>query len=371
MHKYISIIAAGSLLAACAQESKQPVETAEVETELAIPAKPEKSLVLAFEAEHLGSKYLIHSNAKGEWDVFSGENHSAINWEKSVAKLAEGETAEVAADSIARTYFAAVHAGDTVWFSNRHFQMDGPVNFRDVGGLTTAEGKTVKWGSVFRSDNISGLTASDHKVMADLGIGMDIDFRQAYEIKADPDALPADGSIEYINLAMGDTSGGGGMGKFMEKLQEVGSDPAMIEKVIMGFYTQIPLHFSKEYKEYFRILAEEEDGVLFHCSAGKDRTGIASALFLYTLGVDMEDIKKEYALSNYYRYETNLAFGDKMAQYGITPEIAPLLMGVKPEYMDAIFSALANQYGSVDSYLETELGVTAEVKSLLREKYLI
>lgn len=360
-----------AIFAACSNQESAQVEVAEIETEVAVPGKPEKSLILGFEAEHVGSKYMIHNNTEGSWKLFGGNSHANINWAESLGEMEASTSMELAADSIQRMFFAAVNDADTVWFSNRHIEMDGPVNFRDVGGLTTKDGKTVKWGSVFRSDNISGLTASDLRKMADMGIGMDIDFRQDHEIQADPDALPADGSIEYINLAMGDTSAKGGMATFMQKLNEVGDQPEKIEQVIMGFYTQIPLAFADKYKTYFQILAEEEDGVMFHCSAGKDRTGIASALLLYTLGVDMEDIKNEYALSNYYRYETNLAFGDKMAQYGISPEVAPLLMGVKPEYMDAIFGAIAQSYGSVDNYLETALGVDAEMKSLLRAKYLL
>lgn len=368
-----TFIGFAALLAACSNPSntETATEMAVVETETNTSNRPEKSLIEPFEAIQNGGTYTIVVNAEGSWKLYRGESHHKMNWTNSLAEVSEPGKLEVDNSTSNRDYFAAVSATDTVWFSNRHFVLDGPVNFRDLGGLVNENGKTVVWGKVFRSDNISGLTETDLAVLTELGVGVDIDFRQAYEIAQDPDALPNDGSIEYVNLPMGDTSQGGGMAKFMQALQEVKGDSQKMEQIILGFYSQIPLAFANEYKEYFRILDEEEGGVLYHCSAGKDRTGIASALLLYTLGVNREDIKREYALSNYYRFEANQHAAEKMAQYGITPEVAPILMGVKPEYMDAIFAAIEKEYGSVDAYLETALGVDSEMKARLKAKYLL
>lgn len=364
-----SFIGLAAIFAACANTPQDADSTAVQEVSQQFE-RPAKTLVLGFEVIEAERGYELQSNSEGTWNVFGGKSHQSINWHESIHTFNGPGSFQLERQSAERIYFAAVSASqDTVLFANRHFVLDGPVNFRDIGGLTTKDGKTVKWGSIFRSDKLSKLTDDDRSVMADLGIAMDIDFRQEYEISKDPDAISQDGSITYINLPMGDTSGGNPMVTFFNMLREFDGQPEKLENAFVSMYSKLLSSNVAQYKEYFRLLDTQEGPLLFHCTAGSDRTGIASALLLYTLGVDMEDIKKEYLLTSYYRYEETLAMKGMFEQYGLSDSTLELFKSLKPEYLEAVLAVVYEEYGNLDQFMELGLGVDAEMKNRLIEKY--
>ena len=110
--------------------------------------------------------------------------------------------------------------------------------------------------------------------------------------------------------------------------------------------------------------------MLFHCTAGKDRTGIAAALILYTLGVDEQTIFDDYEATNYYRRNENAKSIAQMTKYyGLDEKTASNLMGAKKEYIAATFATIKSKYSSIDTYLEKELGLTPLKIKKLRAIY--
>jgi protein-tyrosine phosphatase len=141
---------------------------------------------------------------------------------------------------------------------------------------------------------------------------------------------------------------------------------ADVEKVFEGFYEQMPNNI-KNYAPLFNTLLEanENESVLFHCTAGKDRTGLGAVLILSVLGVPEEIIIQEYYLSN--RYTKYLANTGMLSQ--IKPEIANVLAGVERKYIIASLNAIKAKYGSVISMLEQEIGLGQAKRQLLMNKY--
>jgi protein-tyrosine phosphatase len=109
---------------------------------------------------------------------------------------------------------------------------------------------------------------------------------------------------------------------------------------------------------------------LFHCTAGKDRTGIAAAIILYALGVDEETIFNDYEATNYYRRNENAkAIAQMTKYYGLDEKMATNMMGAKREYIQATFATIKAQYGTMDNYLEKVLGLTKAKIATLKKYY--
>ncbi len=113
------------------------------------------------------------------------------------------------------------------------------------------------------------------------------------------------------------------------------------------------------------------DALLFHCTAGKDRTGIAAALLLYALGVPYQTIREDYEATNYYRSANNEQMIKAIsASMRVSDSVARAMMGAKGSYLDTTFEAIRTQYGSVDHYLAEQLGLDQPKLAILKAKYL-
>lgn len=223
-------------------------------------------------------------------------------------------------------------------------------NTRDLGGYNGANGRKVIHGKLFRTDEPASLSEKDRRALSDIPLVSLIDFRSIKEQQDKPDILPE--SIRryyFLPISPG-------------KLSDM-KDARIDENLMIRVYRELVTDKDAiaQYTEFFRIL--QSDGttpLAFHCAAGKDRTGVAAALVLYSLGVDEKTIMKDYLLSAGYIHEK---YADILKK---KPAYAPLLT-VKPEYLQAAIDTIQNQYGSVDNYLEKILGVNT---SLMQEKYL-
>lgn len=255
--------------------------------------------------------------------------------------------------------------GDSLKLAQKFIPLEGTCNFRDLGGLVTPTGKQVKYGWVFRSDKLSELTETDRATLSARSLTKVIDFRNDKEVEAEPDALSE--GMQYVHLPIGDFD----PSNFWNSLSEVKNDEDGADSLMMALYTTFPLRYANQYKAFFQELTDSNaTPTVFHCTAGKDRTGLAAALFYYALGIDLETITKDYANSTYYRFEHNAKYINMMKIKGIKPEVAQVIMGVKQEYMYEIFRTIEAKYETVDRYLSSALGVDDSVKMLLRARYL-
>ncbi len=247
--------------------------------------------------------------------------------------------------------------------AKRHVVLQGAANFRDLGGYTTADGHHVKWGEVYRSADISKLTDSDLKVLKSRNITYDVDLRGHQEQAQAPDKINP--GTDYILCPAG--SDNMNWAKTISTLKGTQADSLMV-----SYYSNTQ-YLADRYKPFFDKLLNLPQGqsLVYHCSAGKDRTGIGSALFLYSLGVPYDTIMSDYLASNYYRKDVNAQLTAMMVKsMHLDPEVAKSMSGVKKEYLDATFSAIVKQYGSVDNYLKTQIGLDDEKIALLKKKFL-
>lgn len=250
---------------------------------------------------------------------------------------------------------------------DRIVKLDSVPNLRDIGGYKTRDGRRVRWGQVYRSGTLSYVTPQDMEALAALGIKLVCDLRSAEEIAQDPDRTPP--GAEYAHLPLVAPS------ESMARLRALLFNKRKLPLMLVETYTRVMIDGNAAlYGGILRRLAEPDNlPALIHCTAGKDRTGIASALLLLALGVPEDVIVADYTLSNLY-YDSYLAY--------ITEAIKPIRwLRVKPEdlkpllladarSMQAALDHLRAQYGSVEVYLRRAAGVDEEIIARLQANLL-
>jgi protein-tyrosine phosphatase len=250
----------------------------------------------------------------------------------------------------------------------RVLDLEGGVNFRDLGGYMTEDGRVTKWETVYRSGSPADLTEADFEELTRRGIRAICDFRANEERASEPNRFAAANSdIEYWtrDYAMN-------AGDFMAVLGGEDASAAKSRNAMIGFYRELPEQHAESYRQMFRYLAEGRVPLAFNCSAGKDRAGVGAALILTLLGVPHQTVIADYALSDDvvdYRaeMEESAAANPGYAALAQLPwETVEPLVASDPAYLESAFSALESKYGSVDAFIERELGVTPEMKQQIR-----
>ncbi|QHV95836.1 tyrosine-protein phosphatase [Spirosoma endbachense] len=249
-----------------------------------------------------------------------------------------------------------------VYNAKRAVVLEGASNFRDLGGYPTQNGHHVKWGHLYRSADISKLTDADLKILADRHIATVCDLRGPEEIKTNPDRLPA-GSA-WFNMPAGSESTRATTASLM------GAKPANRDSMMLAFYARTD-HLKAKYKPMFdQLLALNNDkALLFHCTAGKDRTGVGAALILSALGVDRPFILKDYAATNEYWKGNREQVIQSMTKQGMDEKTVKSMLAANPSYLQNTFDAIDRQYGSMDKFLAQEMELTPKKLTQLRSAY--
>jgi protein-tyrosine phosphatase len=267
--------------------------------------------------------------------------------------------ASLLAFSACATAPSAPAGPDSALNAPRIIALEGAQNFRDIGGYRTADGHRVKWGLIFRSAALSEVTAEDIARLNELGVTTVYDLRSTGERRSAPDAWTGEGAPEVVALDYEMDSSA--IGVAMRAAPTVES----VRAGMASFYPSVLTTLNAEYRDMFEGLIAGEGATLYHCTAGKDRTGVATALILTALGVPRETIYADYLMSNRYYHP---AANPMMAQ--LPPEVVQALMGVDESYLRATFDAIESQYGTVENYLDTQLGVDAADIGRMRALYL-
>ena len=246
----------------------------------------------------------------------------------------------------------------------RVLDLEGGVNFRDLGGYMTEGGRITKWETVYRSGSPADLTEADFKELSRRGIRTVCDFRTNEEREKEPNRFAEGNSdVEYwtrdYTMEAGD---------LMAVLGGEDAGPAKSRAAMIAFYRDLPEQHAESYRQMFRYLAEGRTPLAFNCSAGKDRAGMGAALLLTLLDVPRETVIADYALSDDvvdYRAEMKesaAANSDYAALAQLPWETIEPLMASDPTYIESAFAALEERHGSVDAFIEQELGVTPQMK---------
>ena len=237
--------------------------------------------------------------------------------------------------------------------------LQGASNFRDIGGYRSANGRRVRRGQIFRSDHLAGLTSEDLARLASLGIGHSLDFRGAAECAATPYDIPG---VQRVALTIEPT-----VIARMQALVAQGVVPTAEETVelMRETYRDFVNRNADTYGRFMKHLLEQPTPQVFHCTAGKDRTGFAAALVLSALGVDRATIEHDYLLTN------QLYKRDARLEGQGHPHVMKVLWQVQPEFLHAAFEAVDAQHGGMTDYLHGAIGLTpqelAELQRMLLE----
>lgn len=261
--------------------------------------------------------------------------------------------------------------------------LESVVNARDLGGYTVAGGRRVKRGLLMRGGALNRLSDADmERLCSEFGLVCCFDLRTEGETKSAPDReIPG---VENIWLPTIDERSGTA-GKMALPplayrsldtwLPEHAHEP-FVQEVAASMYTELVLneYTQLQYAAFFqKVLSYPEGSFYWHCSQGKDRTGLGAALMLAALGADREMIMADYALSNdWYRDEVAGVMAVLRAR-GCTPAeeaVIQTFIGVNCGYFEAALDRIDSEFGSMDSYLENIICLTADDREALKERFL-
>ena len=235
-------------------------------------------------------------------------------------------------------------------------------NFRDLGGIPASEGRIVRPGLLFRSGDLSTLTEEDIRVVESIGLATIIDFRAHREVEKRPDKEISTVK-EIIFLPIHDAAR-----DIAEKYFDA-NDAKGLENILVMDYRRLVTDHVDEYRKFFEVLSLTGNlPLVFHCAAGKDRTGLAAALLLYSLGVGWSEIWKDYLDSNHYTTPTMQKIIRKLTDKGKNGAILRPLLEVREGYLNAALDQVEKSYGSMDYFLQKVLHADY---GLLRRRYLV
>ncbi|MFF4359406.1 tyrosine-protein phosphatase [Streptomyces sp. NPDC001604] len=254
-------------------------------------------------------------------------------------------------------------------------ELSGVRNFRDVGGLPTVDGRRVRYGVLYRSGHLAHATEEDAEFLSSLGLHTIFDFRNAADQKLEGPDVELSG-VRNVNLPLTDPADGAGFWKMVregeiEQLRELLGDGKASNRMIVS-YRRIIKERTTEHARVLRSLAEDSVPALMHCAAGKDRAGLSIAVTLLALGVEREAIVADYLESNakHRRYKVHRSSRSAAAYSPEVMELLSPLFEARAEYLTAAFETIEGTWGDVDTYLEQGLGLTPELRGLLRERLL-
>lgn len=255
--------------------------------------------------------------------------------------------------------------------SHRQIKFEKVLNFRDLGGIRTVDGRQVRWGKIYRSGKLEKLKPQEFDAMKKLDIKTVVDLRTDGEVDHAPDNIPPNEGVDWIHIPI--------TGITDEELERTNKEirkqtaeefdgAGKMETVMERFADQ----GAQDFAQVFSLLLDEDNSSLvYHCTAGKDRTGLLTALILSSLGVSEEVIMQEYLLSNYYRHEKmerNARLGAHIL--GIETEASRAIMDVRPNYLNSSYKLMQSKYGSIQNYLQEGLGLSSQDLDRMKELYL-
>lgn len=236
--------------------------------------------------------------------------------------------------------------------------LQGASNFRDLGGHIGTEGRRVRHGLVYRSDHLAGLTPDDHRTLEPLRITHSLDFRGQVERAAFPSLLPG---AAAVSLAIEPT-----VVVRVQALLAAGHMPSEAETValMVQCYRSFARDAIPTYARFFQHLIEVPSPVVFHCTAGKDRTGFAAALLLFALGTDRDAVMSDYLLTNQLYRRSPLMDAQGPAH------VMNVLWRVQPAFLEAALDTVEREFGGLNRYLQGPMGLGPRELSRLRARLL-
>jgi len=255
--------------------------------------------------------------------------------------------------------------------SDQVIHLKGTTNTRDIGGYITGDMGTLRSGQIIRSDRLSRLTANDFQKLEEMGLKTVIDLRTRKEHDESPTVWEGDNPPRFFHFPVGDANNDWFRAqRKMFKTNRFTQRQSMAHMI--DGYRMIAEEGTSSYRNLMEVVLDESNWpVLIHCSAGKDRSGVAVALILEALGVDREIIMEEYLLTNELSRieEKSVILSKESKELSRGSRFAPAsawlpIVGVDAKMLEAFYASVDEKYGSIDAFL-TELGVDQDARSAL------
>lgn len=252
-------------------------------------------------------------------------------------------------------------------------------NLRDLGGMSTPDGRVMTRGLVYRSGALGNLNAVELRNLRNLHLRYVLDLRTRAEARNNPDPnLPG---VRQVRICGAMDATGQEINMTPYGFMRLATHPRRRDPDSQrGVVTRIAALYSSlafdnpAYRELFSQLEAGNVPLLFHCSHGKDRTGIAAMLVLAALGYKEDDIIDRYVLTNaYLDDEISQAIDGHRRIMSAVPKLrlaAQFAQGVISEFGERVFDEIHQEYGSLDAYFEAEFGLDAGRLAALRDRYL-
>jgi protein-tyrosine phosphatase len=252
-------------------------------------------------------------------------------------------------------------------------QLANAPNFRDFGGYGTRDGRRVRSGMLFRSDQLHRLNGPELQAIAEMGIELVIDLRQAPERRRAPNP-PVDGARELVADVLAQS------GRDVEGITPDGWTliaAGLGAEFMRELYRDLVATSGAQlaYASVMRAILDTKGAIIIHCAAGQDRTGWAVATLLMALGVDRDIVIEDYLLSAVRLDEKHKrvlkSYARRYAHLGVAEDELQPLLWIRREYLQAALDEMERLYSSFDAYLQQALGIDARMRETLRARLLV
>lgn len=317
------------------------------------PLFPDAASLITYPTLEVEVERVSDTQAKITWTLDADSVMIAAG-EVQLVGISDGSKSVVVAAPHPRTIYTLTFVQEdetrTIRAAERILPLEGAFNFRDIGGYPAADGRRVRWGRVYRSGNLAGLTDADVALLSALEVKLVCDLRSESEVISRPDRLPTDNPPLVVAHPVGD------VGNPLPRIASLIADTSGVDTILLKGYTETLIDNNPQViGGVIRRLANADSlPAIIHCTAGKDRAGMTTAILLLALGVPDEIVIADYSLSNL-RYET---FRDivsasirPLRRLGVTIDDLQPLIVANPRTLRLAVAHVRETYGSVEAYL--------------------
>ncbi|MGG4490066.1 tyrosine-protein phosphatase [Metabacillus idriensis] len=255
-----------------------------------------------------------------------------------------------------------------------HPKFDGLYNFRDIGGLVTKDGRKIKTGVIFRSDELSKLSKQDLDKMSQLNIKMVCDLRTLREQKSKPSKITVEHGVNVIKVSFQDQSQEFTHLQFFKFLAGQSGRIDFLE-VMENLYGQMAFDSGKQLRKIMEELSNESKlPALIHCTGGKDRTGFISAFIQLLAGASIEDVTHHYLISNELigpRMKKIERFIRYFSLFRVSAEQLKPVLEVRREYLLKVYEEILKKHETFENYAEEVCGINQDQIEKLKQNLLV